>query len=42
LIRHRPCGFVSPHSHVQGSPFRGFPSRTAGPTSSVVPCPLVG
>jgi hypothetical protein len=29
LLRHRPCGFISPHSHVQGSPSRGFPSRTA-------------
>jgi hypothetical protein len=29
LLRHRPCGFISPHYHVQGSPFRGFPSRTA-------------
>jgi len=28
LLRLWPCGFVSPHSHVQGSPFRGFPSRT--------------
>jgi len=34
LIRYRPCGFISPHSHVQGSPFRGFPSRTAGFASS--------
>lgn len=25
----RPRGFVSPHGHVQGSPFRDFPSRTA-------------
>jgi len=24
LLRHWPCGFVSPHCHVQGSPFRGF------------------
>jgi len=31
FCRHWPCGFVSPHSHVQGSPFRGFPSRTAEP-----------
>jgi hypothetical protein len=36
---HRPCGFVSPRCHVQGSPFRGFsPARSAnrfpGP-----PCP---
>jgi len=34
LIRYRPCGSVSPHSHVQGSPFRGFPSRTSGFASS--------
>jgi hypothetical protein len=25
LLHHRPCGFVSPHSRVQGFPFRGFP-----------------
>jgi len=31
LIREWPGGFVSPHSHVQGSPSRGFPSRTAAP-----------
>jgi hypothetical protein len=31
LIRGRPCGFISPHSHVQGSPSRGFPPRTAAP-----------
>jgi hypothetical protein len=34
LLHHRPCGFVSPHSRVQGSPFRGFPfqrSRTRFP-----------
>jgi hypothetical protein len=29
LLRHCPCGFISPHYHVQGSPFRGFSSRTA-------------
>jgi hypothetical protein len=29
FLRCWPCGFVSPHSHVQGSPFRGFPPRTA-------------
>ena len=28
LLR-RPCGFVSPRCHVQGSLFRGFPSREA-------------
>jgi hypothetical protein len=31
LIRYRPCGFISPRSHVQGSLSRGFPSRTAEP-----------
>jgi hypothetical protein len=31
LLRHRPCGFISPHSHVQGSPSRGFPPHTAAP-----------
>ena len=31
FIRHRPRGFVSPHSHVQGSPERDSPPRTAGP-----------
>jgi len=25
-------GFVSPHSHVQGSLYRGFPSQAAAPT----------
>jgi len=29
LLRPRPCGFISPHSHVQGSLFRVFPSRAA-------------
>jgi hypothetical protein len=24
FLRRWPCGFVSPHCHVQGSPFRGF------------------
>jgi len=31
LLHHRPCGFVSPRSHVRGSPFRGFPFRAAVP-----------
>jgi len=34
LLRHRPCGFVSPRSHVQGLPFRGLSlprSRTGFP-----------
>jgi len=31
LLLHRPCGFISPHSHVRVSPFRGFPSIVAVP-----------
>jgi hypothetical protein len=31
LLRHRPCGFISPRSHVQGSLFRGFPPGAAVP-----------
>jgi hypothetical protein len=42
LLRHWPCGFVSPHSHVQGSPFRGFPSRTAVAPRRRPACPRVG
>jgi len=30
--RHPACGFISPHSHVQGLLFRGFPSQAAVPT----------
>jgi len=40
LLRHRSRGFVSPHCHVQGSLFRGFPSRPAVPLFSGT-CPLV-
>jgi hypothetical protein len=29
LLRHQPCGFVSPHCHVRDSLFRGFPSDAA-------------
>jgi hypothetical protein len=32
LLRHRPCWFVSPSSHVQGSLFRGFPPGEAVPS----------
>jgi len=32
LLRYRPCGFVSPRSHVQGSLFRGFPPGEAVPS----------
>ena len=28
LLRHRPCGFVSPRCHVQGSPCRGLSLST--------------
>ena len=35
-----PCGFISPHSHVRDSPFRGFPSRT-GACLVDMPCPHV-
>jgi hypothetical protein len=31
FLRHRPCGFISPRSHVQGSLFRGFPPGEAVP-----------
>jgi len=49
LLRHRPCGFVSPRCRVQGSLFRGFPPGEAVPSrrrpvpSSVGPvrCPTV-
>lgn len=32
LLRHQPRGFISPHYHVQGSPFRGCPYRAAVPS----------
>ncbi len=35
FLRHPARGFVSPHSHVQGSLFRGFPSQAAAPTFAV-------
>jgi hypothetical protein len=35
LLRHWPCGFVSPHSHVQGSPSRGLFPTPSQTTSSV-------
>jgi hypothetical protein len=31
LLLHRPCGFISPRSHVRDEPFRGFPSVAAAP-----------
>jgi hypothetical protein len=35
LLRHWPRGFVSPHSHVQGSPSRGLFPASSRTTSSV-------
>ena len=32
FLRHPARGFISPHSHVQGSLFRGFPSQAAAPS----------
>jgi len=41
LLRHRPCGFISPHCHVQGSTLQGFVPR-AQPLHLVgAACPLV-
>jgi hypothetical protein len=41
LLRHRPCGFVSPRCHVQGSPCRGLSLPTEpfrlSPASALVP-----
>jgi hypothetical protein len=40
FLLHRPCGFVSPRNHVQGSLSRGFPSHTAA-RAFARRCPLV-
>jgi hypothetical protein len=40
LLRVRPCGFISPRSHVQGSPTRRSSSHSRD-ASSTPPCPLV-
>jgi len=38
LLRHWPCGFISPHSHVQGSPSRGLlPTPSLTTSSMAVP-----
>jgi hypothetical protein len=41
LLRHRPCGFVSPRCHVQGSPCRGLSLPTEpyrlSPAAALVP-----
>jgi len=34
FLRSRPCGFVSPRSHVQGSPFKGLFLTHSQETSS--------
>lgn len=39
LFRNLPCGSIAPRNHVQGSPFRGFPSRAAV-LPRRQPCPL--
>jgi len=42
FIRYRPCGFISPRCHVQGSTLQGFP-LPAQPNRLVAgPCPHVG
>jgi hypothetical protein len=40
--RRWPCGFISPHCHVQGFPSGVESSHTAVPSSSLRSCPLVG
>jgi len=40
LLRHRPCGFISPRSHVQGSPTRSSNSHSRDASSTPL-CPLV-
>jgi len=42
LLRRLPCGFISPHCHVQGFPSGVYSSHTAVPGSSPRSCPLVG
>jgi hypothetical protein len=39
LLHHVPCGFVSPHNHVQGSPFRG--STTSRSRTGFSPAPAL-
>ena len=40
FLRLSACGFISPHSHVQGSLYRGYCLASSSVTSSVIPCPL--
>jgi len=42
LLRHWPCGFISPHCHVQGLPSGASSSHTAVLSSSLRSCPRVG
>jgi len=42
LRRRWSCGFISPHSHVQGSLFRGFVLPIRDADSSPSPSPLAG
>jgi len=42
FLRHWPCGFISPHSRVQGLPSGVHSSHTAVPSSSLRSCPRVG
>jgi hypothetical protein len=41
LLRHSARGFISPHSHVQGSLFRGCSLASSRIISSMTRCPLV-
>jgi len=38
----QPCGFISPHNHVQGSRFRGLSPLTQPSRLVDVPCPHAG
>jgi len=42
FLRRLPCGFISPHSHVQGLPSGVESSHTAVSSSSLKSCPRVG
>jgi len=42
FLRRLPCGFISPHSRVQGFPSGVFSSHTAVLSSSLRSCPRVG
>jgi len=42
FIRHRPCRFISPCSHVQGSTLQGFPLPAQPKRFVTASCPRVG